>query len=175
MMKILIQKFNSPLMIAISIAVFIHLIFAGILFINYKKPLVTIGLKSFEYKHAQTSTDNNDVSDIVQPIEENTDQTQKGTNQNNSTMPQNINHPSLTFIKYEAPTYPKLARQKKMEGIVKIAIHFNQSGHVEKFELTQSSGFDILDQSAIKSIKNWAIDSKQPLTIHRAIPFKLKK
>ncbi len=49
----------------------------------------------------------------------------------------------------QLPDYPTLAKQKNIEGNVKINLLINKSGKVEKVRLLKSSGHEILDKAAI--------------------------
>lgn len=51
---------------------------------------------------------------------------------------------SLVFI------YPSEAREKQLEGTVILKILVNEQGVIEESEITTSSGYDILDETALK-------------------------
>lgn len=53
------------------------------------------------------------------------------------------------------PKYPMVARRKGYEGSVLLRIWVLESGGVGKIELEKSSGFDVLDNSALDAVKDW--------------------
>ncbi len=53
------------------------------------------------------------------------------------------------------PPYPRLAKLRKYEGTVKIEIMVNFRGTVLDAQIQQSSGYKILDEAALKTLKTW--------------------
>lgn len=53
------------------------------------------------------------------------------------------------------PPYPTLARRRGWEGLVVLMVLVNEMGLAQSVELHQSSGHDILDQSALNTVKSW--------------------
>lgn len=53
------------------------------------------------------------------------------------------------------PIYPELAREKGWEGSVKIKISTDENGLVIEETLAESSGFKVLDEAAVKAVKEW--------------------
>lgn len=53
------------------------------------------------------------------------------------------------------PKYPMVARRKGYEGSVLLRVWVVESGDVGKIELEKSSGFDVLDNSALDAVKDW--------------------
>ncbi len=49
--------------------------------------------------------------------------------------------------------YPKLAALRGWEGEVRLRVHIATKGNIVSIQLVQSSGFDLLDQSAIKLVE----------------------
>ena len=56
---------------------------------------------------------------------------------------------------YVHPHFPRIAIRRGMTGTVKIALLVKGSGKVEQVRITQSSGHDILDNSALTAAKQW--------------------
>lgn len=54
-----------------------------------------------------------------------------------------------------APEYPRRARQLGFEGTVVLNVRINQKGGVEDVKVAVSSGYSLLDQSALRSVKAW--------------------
>lgn len=53
------------------------------------------------------------------------------------------------------PVYPAAARRRGMQGVVLLGVAVTKEGHVEKIDVLQTSGFRVLDRSAVKSVKKW--------------------
>jgi TonB family protein len=53
------------------------------------------------------------------------------------------------------PVYPLEARQKGYEGEVLLKVEVLQNGRVGEVQVEKSSGYEILDQSAIAAVKKW--------------------
>ncbi|MCU8103892.1 energy transducer TonB [Shewanella sp. SM101] len=53
------------------------------------------------------------------------------------------------------PTYPKIARKKGLEGTATIEVMFNELGEQLALTLVKSSGFSLLDQTALDAVENW--------------------
>lgn len=49
-------------------------------------------------------------------------------------------------------TYPPLARQRGWEGTVLLALRVESDGHLEKIRIVRSSGYAVLDHSALNSL-----------------------
>ena len=48
--------------------------------------------------------------------------------------------------------YPRLARERGMEGVVRLRFMLNHSGGVDAVELVKSSGYEILDSASISAV-----------------------
>ncbi len=59
------------------------------------------------------------------------------------------------------PTYPRAARKQGYEGKVILNISITKTGFVDKVVIVQFSGYDILDQSAVKAAKKWRFQPAQ--------------
>ena len=53
------------------------------------------------------------------------------------------------------PPYPLEARNKGCEGKVKLKVEVLSDGRVGEIELKESSGYEVLDQSALATVKKW--------------------
>lgn len=59
------------------------------------------------------------------------------------------------YQKNPKPAYPMLARQRGWQGTVLLAVMVAADGVSEKVSIVKSSGFQILDKSALKAVKGW--------------------
>lgn len=92
----------------------------------------------------------------LKPVEENqgTNGSDAGTQQSNDTKPPLL----FSRVKYAynpAPEYPESARREGSEGMVLLAVLVDREGRPEKIEVSQSSGFKVLDQAASNTVKGW--------------------
>ncbi|MCM2264156.1 MAG: energy transducer TonB [Desulfuromonadales bacterium] len=53
------------------------------------------------------------------------------------------------------PNYPRLARQNRLEGTVRLRARVTASGNVEGVSLERSSGHAVLDRSALDGVQRW--------------------
>ncbi len=53
------------------------------------------------------------------------------------------------------PNYPMIARRSGYEGVVLLWVFVLENGKVGKIELEKSSGYGMLDKSAIDAVKDW--------------------
>jgi len=54
-----------------------------------------------------------------------------------------------------APEYPRLARERGLEGIVRLEVQVEQDGHPGEVRIEESSGHALLDDSALKAVSHW--------------------
>jgi protein TonB len=55
-----------------------------------------------------------------------------------------------------AKTYPRLAREQGVEGVVLVRFKVAPSGDIEKVDVVKSSGSDILDQASVRTVRRAA-------------------
>jgi len=48
--------------------------------------------------------------------------------------------------------YPRLARERGIEGVVRLRFRINSDGAIEKIEIVESSGSEILDKASIRAV-----------------------
>jgi TonB family protein len=59
------------------------------------------------------------------------------------------------YLNNKSPAYPSMSRSLKEEGLVLIEVDIDNLGKVENIKIHQSSGFERLDNAALKAVKNW--------------------
>jgi protein TonB len=62
------------------------------------------------------------------------------------------------YKKNPSPKYPRRARRRGYEGTVYLEVLVRQDGKVMDLKLYQSSGHDLLDKAAMKSVKKWVFE-----------------
>ena len=74
------------------------------------------------------------------------------------------------------PAYPEIARARGYEGIVLVSAEILPDGRVGEIKIRKSSGYAILDQSAIQAVKPWRFEparkSGNPFTAWVELPIK---
>ena len=53
------------------------------------------------------------------------------------------------------PPYPEFARRRGYEGTVRLKVEVLASGRVGRIWVKESSGYEILDRSALETIRDW--------------------
>jgi TonB family protein len=53
------------------------------------------------------------------------------------------------------PPYPEVARRRGYEGTVRLKVEVLASGEVGRIWIEESSGYEALDRSALKTVKDW--------------------
>jgi len=59
------------------------------------------------------------------------------------------------YFQNRPPKYPPLAKQMHQEGLVMLMVEIDQKGMPVKVEVKQSSGYQLLDQAALKAVRYW--------------------
>ncbi len=59
------------------------------------------------------------------------------------------------YLDNPAPEYPRLSRRLKESGKVLLHVRVSPEGHSAQVELSQSSGYERLDQAAIEAVRQW--------------------
>lgn len=54
------------------------------------------------------------------------------------------------------PSYPYFARTMNYEGLVVVRVEIAADGTAARVEIAESSGYNILDEAAVDTVKNWA-------------------
>jgi protein TonB len=49
-------------------------------------------------------------------------------------------------------SYPRLARERGIEGVVRLRFRLNEEGAIEKIEILESSGSEILDNASVRAV-----------------------
>ncbi len=65
---------------------------------------------------------------------------------------------SVKPLKVERPLYPRMAREQGWQGKVVLRTHITPEGTVKKVTVQESSGFPVLDESAMQAVNLWAFE-----------------
>lgn len=78
------------------------------------------------------------------------------------------------YFRNQPPEYPQRARQLHQEGLVILRVEVDQKGLPVQVEVEKSSGYELLDQAAIKAVRHWRFQpgriGDQPIQSRVAIP-----
>lgn len=66
------------------------------------------------------------------------------------------------------PRYPTIARKRGQEGTVWLDVWLDAQGNQSKLAIAQSSGLSVLDESALKAVRQWEFQAYQVGGIHMA-------
>ncbi|MBE9546403.1 MAG: energy transducer TonB [Proteobacteria bacterium] len=74
------------------------------------------------------------------------------------------------------PIYPAIARKRGYEGVVLLSAEILIDGRVGELKIKKSSGYNILDRSALKAVKKWKFEPAKrmgyPITMWVEVPVK---
>lgn len=65
---------------------------------------------------------------------------------------------SVKPLKTERPLYPRMAREQGWQGKVVLRAHITAEGTVKQATVQESSGFPVLDESAVQAVKTWSFE-----------------
>ncbi|MBF9016357.1 MULTISPECIES: energy transducer TonB [unclassified Oceanispirochaeta] len=82
---------------------------------------------------------------------------------------------SLSNIRIPAPVYPARAKQMGWEGDVQIHFTVNSKGRPDVIEINQSSGYEVLDQAVLDTVKKrWRFSKENAgLKLKKTFSFRL--
>ncbi|WP_370598836.1 energy transducer TonB [Plesiomonas shigelloides] len=120
-------------------------------------------------KTARKSTDNTEQHNPVAASASETAANKSATTQSASGAPNTASHaaPASTAqasgssseprfrVPPSAPEYPKASRMRRQEGTVLLEVKLGTQGEQLQVVLLKSSGFPLLDRSALKAVKGW--------------------
>ncbi|MBL6621910.1 MAG: energy transducer TonB [Rickettsiales bacterium] len=160
-----IQLFKSKLFNAFFLSIILHLTIFGILFHIKKESifdsqitLQNLNLKNLtiNYKEADNKIEKTKIIKNKKTIKK---AITKQQNQKKNTIP-TIENNKLNGKK-TPPSYPKRSLRLKQEGKVILKALINNEGYVIKIELSESSGYKLLDNAAIDAVRSWKYNSKE--------------
>jgi len=67
--------------------------------------------------------------------------------------PDNVDPPEL--LEFQRPAYPKNLRERDIEGKVILKALIGKEGRVQEIHIFESSGYNMFDQIAVKSVRQW--------------------
>ncbi len=59
------------------------------------------------------------------------------------------------YLNNPAPVYPSLSRKRGEQGVVLLRVHVLADGRADQLEVLQSSGYERLDDAALRAVKRW--------------------
>ena len=98
---------------------------------------------------------------------------ENASSKSQSTLPVSNKKKEALPIQGSRPVYPYQARIRGIEGDVVLKIHIDNGGVPSRIEMIHSSGYNILDQAAIKGVEKWRFDPASKNGVN--IPFWIEK
>ena len=65
---------------------------------------------------------------------------------------------SPAYAENPIPVYPRVARKRGYQGVVLLKVLVSREGRVEDLLVLTSSGYDLLDRSALKAVGKWRFE-----------------
>ncbi|WP_257255544.1 energy transducer TonB [Endozoicomonas sp. SESOKO3] len=59
------------------------------------------------------------------------------------------------------PRYPRIAQRRNQQGVVMLEVVVDIEGHAMNIKVLESSGFKLLDQSAIAAVEDWEFEPQK--------------
>ena len=82
------------------------------------------------------------------------------------------------YFQNQPPEYPPLAKQMHQEGLVILMAEVDPKGLPVKVEVEQSSGYQLLDQAALKAVRRWRFQPERiggmPMKSKVSIPVRFR-
>ena len=72
--------------------------------------------------------------------------------------PVRVHEATPLYRRNPVPEYPLIARKRGYQGTVVLDVHVTREGQVRELSLSVSSGYSVLDQAALTSVKTWLFD-----------------
>lgn len=90
-----------------------------------------------------------------------------------------VDIPVSPAVRYNpAPIYPLSAREKGLEGIIKLIVEVVEDGMTEDVSIKVLSGYEILDNAALQSVKQWiftpAYSINKPISTNLEVPIRFQ-
>ena len=134
------------------------------------KPVKKIKKKQLipEPEIVEKTEEKKDLIEDVEEIKEEVEETKGAVAQVKKASPLYSYNPS--------PRYPRSARQRGWQGVVELLVMVDKHGRVVTVDIHKSSGFKLLDRSAVKTVKNWrfspAKSGNKPVDSEVVVPVK---
>jgi protein TonB len=63
---------------------------------------------------------------------------------------------NAAHLRNPPPPYPPIAKRLRLEGTVRVRVLVSPAGLPQQIELARTSGVSVLDEAALKAVRNWA-------------------
>ena len=99
-------------------------------------------------------------SEKAEPVEEKVDEAEfmEDSHGDNVSNMEVVQEAVPMYRKNPPPKYPRIARSRGFQGTVLLNVLVNEKGRAENLWVTESSGYRILDNAAIKAVKDWVFE-----------------
>lgn len=119
--------------------------------VKKKEPVIKPPKTIAETKPPDADPPKKEVTEVKkEPAEDKTEPSEGATSVIREAFPLYIYNPS--------PSYPRTARLRGWQGVVQLEVLVDRDGNVKALEVLKSSGYSLLDKSALKTVKNWRFE-----------------
>jgi periplasmic protein TonB len=82
------------------------------------------------------------------------------------------------YLENPPPHYPTMARKRKYEGMVMLEVFVDREGSVAEVRLFKTSGYQVLDKAALKSVTDWKFEparrGRQAVSMWVRVPIRFR-
>jgi protein TonB len=123
-----------------------------------KKPVLSDQTPPLSPESVPDESPQGNEAPVPSPQEETTafDTAATGPVSNRPALPSVVEAAQPEYSKNPPISYPRRARRKGYEGTVLLEVLVNRNGKVDDLRILASSGYAILDRSAVNSVKSWS-------------------
>lgn len=82
------------------------------------------------------------------------------------------------YVMNPQPLYPRIARQMGKQGVVLLEVFVSASGNVAEVKVATGSGYEILDEAALNTVRGWrfapGLRNGQPAAMWVRVPVRFE-
>ena len=135
---------------------------------------VSISIDNSVVNYKKNNSNNNKSSSIINNTSNDVVLSNNSLLQNNIEVDlsneSNSKYTDYTVKGNKKPLYPIIAKNNKWQGLVKLKVKIDANGNVVNIDIISTSGHEVLDNSAIKTIKNWKFNNPYNTYLYLTIP-----
>lgn len=119
------------------------------------KPVTKTLPKPLPVKPAEEASTKSEVSSAPPPESASAARSEGGAASAQAVPPSTPANFSANYLHNPVPEYPAFAKKQRWQGKVMLKVHVLPTGLPAEVELQGSSGHDILDESAVETVRRW--------------------
>lgn len=168
-MNLAIQSYKSFNPVAVLAALFLHLLIIALYFLPASPTVISHQAIQVSFVAPSTKAQNKNIEEVVKDDKaltkiEKTKETQVSSRETSGVVHQDataLNSAETeavfdaAYLNNPVPSYPIIAKKRGIQGKVLLEVAVSEKGEALNVKIYQSSGSKILDESALKTVKNW--------------------